>query len=171
VSPTPALPDFEGLEVVGCRIEVRNVAGGLNDAMDVNPVMLHSGDEFDVTYRCKVGPIRHDPVDKNEPSGPQWRVHIASASRAVITDKARAEKDFAAQAELLAQREQIKGQQKAGTSPPWLGYDDLTVDEVLERIDGFDSSDEDTVNTLESYEEANGGRSKILKAIVEWRTR
>lgn len=169
--PTPPLPDFEGLPVRGVRLEIRNIAGGLVDAMDVNPIMLHQGDEFDVTVRCKLRSIRHDPEDKDDPAGSQWRVQIASASRAVIVDPSIAEKDFAAQAELLAQREQIKGQQKAGTSPPWLGYDELTVEEVIDRIDGFDSSDEDTVNVLESYEEANGGRSKILKAIVEWRAR
>lgn len=170
MSPTPSLPDFEGLPVNGVRLEIRNIAGGLVDAMDVNPIVLHQGDEFDVTVRCKLRSIRHDPEDKDVPDGPQWRVQIASASRAVIVDPSIAEKDFAAQAELLAQREQIKGQQKAGTSPPWLGYDDLTVDEVLERIDGFDESDRDLVNTLESYEESNGGRSKILKAIAEWKT-
>ncbi len=159
------LPDFEGLPVKGVRLEIRNIAGGLVDAMDVNPIVLHQGDEFDVTVRCKLRSIRHDPEDKDVPDGPQWRVQIASATRAVIVDPSVAEKDFAAQAELLAQRDQIKGQQKAGLTPPWLGYEDLTADEVVTRIEELaDDEDLDTIDRAAQWEEANGGRGKVLEA-------
>lgn len=149
----------------GVRLEIRNIAGGLVDAMDVNPVVLHQGDEFDVTVRCKLRSIRHDPEDKDDPAGPQWRVQIASAQRAVIVDPSIAEKEFAAQAELLAQREQVKGQQKLATAPPFLGFDDLTTSEVCERVEQLaEDGDLDTIDRIAGYEESNGGRGQVIDA-------
>ncbi len=166
------LTEFEGLAVVGSSIELPNAAGGLREALKIEPVELHHGDEFHVTFKCKVRKVRFDPVEKDEFDGPQHRVHVADVVTAAIVEEDDNVGDaLSSMADRIAQAKEIAGQQKAGTTPPWLGYDDQTADEILERIDGFDSSDEDLVNTLESYEEANGGRSKILKAIVEWRTR
>lgn len=174
---------FEGLPVIGARIEVRNTAGGLNEAMDLDPVVLHQGDEFDITYRCKVIKIRHDPEDKNEPDGPQYRVHICDASRAVLVDKSLAQAEFERQAEQLAEREQIKGQQKldvtegesappgeqVAVEPPFLGYDDLPAGEIVTRIETSGDEDQDLVDAIEAYEEANGGRADILNAVKAWR--
>lgn len=164
---------FEGLEVIGSRIEIRNIAGGLREAMDVAAVELHQGDEFDITLRCKTRGIRHDPVEKDEPDGSQYRVHIADASRAVIVDQSLAEKEFAEQAERIAHRKEIEGQQKLTDTveelPPFLGYGDLTASEIIERIDDCNDDDGDRVDAIEAWEDSHGGRSQILLAIKAWR--
>lgn len=164
------LTDFEGLAVVRSSIELPNAAGGLREALKIEPVELHHGDEFHVTFKCKVRKVRFDPVEKDEFDGPQHRVHVADVVTAAIVDEDDNVGDaLSSMADRIAQSKELEGQQKAGTVAPWLGYDDLTVDEVLERIDECDASDEDTINQLELYEQANGGRSKIIKAIAEWR--
>lgn len=163
---------FEGLEVIGSRIEIRNIAGGLREAMDVAPIELHQGDEFDITLRCKTRGIRHDPAEKDEPDGQQYRVHIADASRAVIVDQSLAAAEFDAQAERIAQRKEIAGQQKAEfpqLSPPWLGYEDETAGEVTAKIADLGDDDADLVDAIELWEEANGSRADILHAIKTWR--
>lgn len=186
---TPApfrFPDFEGLDVIGARIELRGVGGGLNEAIDVAPVVLRQGDEFDVTYRCKVGPIRHDPIKKDEPDGEQYRVHIAYASRAVIVPMSKTQAEFDAQAEQIAARkaaeeaeknrkEELAGQMELGDAvdntptEPFLGYDELPASEVVERINTYGDNDADAVDAIEAYEEATGGRAEILMAIKQWR--
>lgn len=169
MSPAATLSDFEGLEVTQSSIEIPGAAGGLRDALKVDPVEKHKGDVIHVVLECEVQKIRHDSIDKDDLAGPQERVHILRVTNATLVDRQLVAKPLEAQAERIAHAKEQEGQQKAGTSPPWLGFDDLTVDEVLERIDGFDQDDQDTVNALELYEQANGGRSKIIKAIKEWR--
>lgn len=158
-----------------------------DDGCDVHGVVQSAGDVADLDtstddVRCKVGPIRHDPVDKKEPDGEQYRVHIAYASRAVIVPSELTASQFELQAEQLAEREQIKGQQKLDVADeeqlseddvepdePFLGYADLTAGEVVERIEACDDSDEGLVSAIEAYEEANGSRAEILNAVKNWR--
>lgn len=163
------LSDFEGLEVTQSSIEIPDAAGGLRSALKVDPVELHKGDRVYIALECEVAKVRFDPVEKEKLTGSQARVHVFRTVSAAIVGKELVGDALVAQAERIAQAKEIEGQQKAGTAAPWLGYDDLTVDEVLERIDECDSSDADTINQLELYEQANGGRSKIIKAIAEWR--
>lgn len=168
--PPVKLSQFEGLEVTQSSIEIPGAAGGLRDALKVDPVEKHKGDVVHVVLECQVLKVRHDPIDNDDITGEQARVHILKVTNATLVDRSLVADSLEAQAERIAQAKEIEGQQKAGTSPPWLGYDDLTVDEVVERIDGFDESDRDMANAAELYEQANGGRSKILKAIAAWKS-
>ena len=167
--PVAKLSEFEGLEVTQSSIEIPGAAGGFRDALKVDPIELHKGNVIYAVLECEVQKIRHDSLDKDDLTGAQERVHILRVTNATLVDRALVAEPLDAQAERIAHAKQQAGQQKAGTSPPWLGYDDLTIAEVLERIDGFDQSDQDIVNAAELYEQANGGRSKILKAIDEWK--
>lgn len=77
------LNPFEGDEVLAAGMEIRNAAGGLNEAMSIDPVELHKGDEITVVLRCVVDKIRFDPV--KDTSGLR-RVHILLANDAAIVD-------------------------------------------------------------------------------------
>lgn len=179
----PSLGEFEGLPVVGVMLELRNAAGGLNEALSVAPVVHHLGDEFDVTCRVKLVKVRHQSRDgKDEPDGPQMRVEIADVIRAVLVDQSLVQGEFDRQAKALAEAKEIAGQQSlddaagdgeqepaAPTDPPFLGYDDLTADEVIERVEALDDGDVDMVDAIERWEEANGGRAPVLAAIKKWR--
>lgn len=164
--------DFEGLDVIGARLEIRNIAGGLRDAMDVEPVELHIGDEFVFSGRAVVRGIRVEPREKDDLTGPQFRVAISDATQIVIVDESLVQSEFAKQAEKLAEREQIKGQQKAEfpeSDEPFFGYSTLPPAEVIERIDACDDDDEALVSAMETFEEAHENRPEILKAIKDWR--
>lgn len=80
------LTPFEGLDVVQAAIEIPNAAGGLRDAMKIEPREFHKGDVVHVVLECEVGKIRFDPVDKEEPAGEQARVHVFHAIRATFVD-------------------------------------------------------------------------------------
>src|SRR5436190_23993180 len=163
------LSDFAGLEVTSSSIEIPNAAGGLRDALKVDPVELHKGDVVYVVLECEVAKVRFDSTDKDQLDGPQERVHVFRATNATLVDKSLVADQLAAQADRVAAAKELEGQQKLATGEPFLGYADLTVDEVLERVDGFDGDDADLVDAIEAYEEANGGRGQILKAITAWR--
>ena len=79
------LSDFEGEQVHTAGLEIRNAAGGLNEAMKVDPAEWHKDEEIHVVMRCKVDKIRFDPVKDMD----GWkRVHILSASEATVIDGA-----------------------------------------------------------------------------------
>lgn len=77
------LTPFEDSEVLAVGIEVRNAAGGLNEAMSIDPVELHKGDEITVVLRCVVDKIRFDGI--KDTNGLR-RVHILHANDAAIVD-------------------------------------------------------------------------------------
>lgn len=165
----PNLTDFEGLSVTQSSIEIADAGGGLRKALDVDPIELHKGDVVYIALQCEVTKVRFDSLDKEDLTGEQARVHVFRTSSATIVDKALVADVLTAQADRIAAAKELEGQQKLATNEPFAGYGDLTQDEVLARIDGSDSSDADLVDAIERFEEANGARAKILKAITEWR--
>lgn len=80
------LTDFEGLPVRQVGIEVPGVAGGLRDAIKIDPQEFHQGDEGYLTLRWKVGKVRFEPIDKEDPAGDQRRVHVFNVLSAAIVD-------------------------------------------------------------------------------------
>lgn len=77
------LGKFEGVAVNAVGVEVRNAAGGLNDAMKVDPAAWHIGEEITLVLRCSVTKVRHDPL--KDADGLR-RVHILDASEATVID-------------------------------------------------------------------------------------
>lgn len=76
------LTPFEGKEVTEVGVEIRNVAGGLQDAMKFDPVEWRQGDEHYIVLRCVVKEIDHEPVVKDDYAGDQRRVHVLTATEA-----------------------------------------------------------------------------------------
>lgn len=67
------LGEFEGKTVLSVGIEIPGAAGGLRDALAIDPIVKHKDDEALVLLRCKVEKLRHDPVKDTD----GWRrVHI-----------------------------------------------------------------------------------------------
>lgn len=81
-----ALDDFENKPVTEVGIEIPGAAGGLRDAMKIDPEQFHQGDQVYVVLHCDVSKIRFEPVDKDYPTGPQRRVHVFAVENATMVD-------------------------------------------------------------------------------------
>jgi hypothetical protein len=82
----PILSDFEGLPVVEAGIEIPGAAGGLREAMRIDPQTFHKGEQTFVVLECKVGKVRFDPIDTDYLDGPQRRVHVFTVTNATMVD-------------------------------------------------------------------------------------
>lgn len=78
------LGEFEGAPVTQVGVEIRNASGGLNDALEVDPVVLHGGDTVWVVLQCDVTAINHKPVKGAE--GNWQRVHVMRATDVTLMD-------------------------------------------------------------------------------------
>lgn len=88
------LTAFEGDPVLSAGVEVRNAAGGLNEALGVEPVEYHKDDTVVVILECDVSKIRFYPVKDTD----GWRrVHILTATNAAVVDKSLVEDVLEAQ--------------------------------------------------------------------------
>jgi hypothetical protein len=76
--------EFEGCGVIKVGVEVRNAGGGLNDALDVDPVLLNIGDTAFVAMRVDVVAIDHKPVKGEEDK--LMRVHVMRCTDATIIE-------------------------------------------------------------------------------------
>lgn len=172
-TPAPkTLSDFEGCPVTESAIEIPDAAGGLRDALKIAPVEWHKGQRVYIVFALDINKVRFDPIDKDEFAGDQRRVHVLKTHQATVVGEDLVKSELDAQAERIAEAkaaaEQIEGQQSIDEAnvelgdQPWLGYDDLTGDEVVERVDTADSLD--LVERVEAYETANGGRADVLAA-------
>lgn len=77
-----ALSPFEGKPVVAVGIEMPNAAGGLQSAMKFDPMEVHQGDEGYIVLHYVAQKVRFEPIDKDQPSGPQRRVHVLNVDKA-----------------------------------------------------------------------------------------
>lgn len=80
------LTPFEGLPVTRTTVKVTNAGDGLSQAMKVDPAELHQGDRVYLVLECEVAKVTHEPVDREDPRGPQARVHTLRAGRATLVD-------------------------------------------------------------------------------------
>lgn len=86
VLPAPSLDPFEGLPVLEAGIEIPGAAGGLRDAMKIEPQTFHKGEQVFVVLECRVGKVRIDPLDMDYLDGPQRRVHVFVVTNATMVD-------------------------------------------------------------------------------------
>lgn len=86
VPVTPTLEPFEGLPVVEAGIEIPGAAGGLREAMKIDPSTFHKGEQVFVVLECRVGKVRIDPIDMDYLDGPQRRVHVFVVTNATMVD-------------------------------------------------------------------------------------
>lgn len=82
IDPT-ILDDFEGASVISSGVEIPNAAGGLRDAMKIEPRQFHHGEKVYLVLECDVAKVRFDPI---KDSSDLARVHVFTAQHAVIVD-------------------------------------------------------------------------------------
>lgn len=80
-----ALSPFEDHEVVEAAIEIPNAAGGLQDAMEIDPQEFHHGERRTIVLDVVVKKVRFDPI---KDTGNLRRVHVFSAESATFIDRA-----------------------------------------------------------------------------------
>lgn len=107
---TDQLTPFEGQDVRRASIEIPNAAGGLRDAMKIDPQEFHQGEEIYIVLKCVVQKVRFEPIDKADPSGDQNRVHVFNAEEATFVDADLVAEHVAAQTERIARaKERAEG--------------------------------------------------------------
>jgi hypothetical protein len=77
------LGEHEGDKVLSVGIEIPGAAGGLREALKIDPVVKHRGDEVLVLIRAKVGKLRYDPV--KDTNGVR-RVHVLDVDSAALVE-------------------------------------------------------------------------------------
>lgn len=80
-----ALSPFEGKPVLSVGLEIRNAAGGLNEALQIDPAEWHHGERVTVVLDCDVSKLRFDPVKDTDGLR---RVHVLTADEATVVDRA-----------------------------------------------------------------------------------
>lgn len=80
----PTLPDFEGMPVRQAGAEVPGLAGGLRDAMKIDPEAYHQGTKVFIITEAVAQKTRFDPIDSEDPGGDQRRVHVFKAAASMI---------------------------------------------------------------------------------------
>lgn len=83
-----ALGEFEGRRLIGTGIEIPGAAGGLREALAIDPQIMQGDEVVTVLLECKVGKIRHDPVYDDINDVHLWRrVHVLNTTAAMIVPR------------------------------------------------------------------------------------
>lgn len=130
------LKEFEGKPVTEVGIEIRGVAGGLQEAVKFTPVEWEQGEEHYIVLRCSVKDINHEPVDKEVYDGDQRRVHVLTSLEATPI-AAKIVEDAVA-----ARREEIKKLADEAEGTPALDLSGEGDGDDLPLVDEEDQSDE-----------------------------
>lgn len=80
--------DFEGHAVVGAGVEVRGVAGGLQEPMSFSPQTFEHGQTGCLVLWFTAKGVRFDPADKEELGGDVVRVSILKVDEATFLEPA-----------------------------------------------------------------------------------
>lgn len=81
-----ALTPFEGEPTLQAGIEIPGAAGGLREAMKIEPQEFHPDETLYVVLECQVEKVRHEPIKSDEVRLGWRRVHILKAERATFVD-------------------------------------------------------------------------------------
>lgn len=126
----PSLQPFEGRQVIGAAIEIPNAAGGLRDAMAIDPVELHHGEEGFLLFHYRTKKVRFDPIPKTDAL---TRVMVLDVDEGVFVDA-----EFAAD-HLAEQRQKITAAKEAAEAEARRQKGEYTIEEEAleaEHIDG-----------------------------------
>lgn len=83
----PSLGKFEGRDIVATGLIIRKTGDGLNEAMQVEPRMLKTGEHVYVVLECDVVDVHHPVEDRKDPeTGGVVRVHVLDAGTATFID-------------------------------------------------------------------------------------
>lgn len=84
----PPLGKFEGRPVLASRIEINNAGSGLSDALDLDPVAYHHGDQLFVLLEVQLRKVRMDELKDADGLA---RVHVTYAENGIVVDQATAD--------------------------------------------------------------------------------
>lgn len=83
-----ALGEFEGRRVIGVGVEMPGAAGGLRDALTVDPIVKHGGDIVYLAMKTKVKKVRFEPVFDEASDEMMWRrVHVLDVLEGIIIEE------------------------------------------------------------------------------------
>lgn len=104
------LSDFEGLAVRQAGVELPKAAGGLQEAMKIEPREIHQGDEGTIALSYTCQKVRFEPIDKDAPDGDQRRVHVLQVTGAAFVDSEIVTKEITDQSDRIQRaKEEAKG--------------------------------------------------------------
>lgn len=86
LADTSKLDDFEGRAVRQVGIEIPGVAGGLREAVKIDPQQFSQGEEGYIALHWTCAKVRFEPIDRDDPGGDQRRVHVFAVDEAAIID-------------------------------------------------------------------------------------
>lgn len=156
------LSEFEGKRVTEVGIEIRNVAGGLQDAVKFTPVEWPQVTEHFIVLRCLVKNIDHEPIDKENYAGDQRRVHVLTAAEAFPIDAKIVEKA------VEAKREEIKKLKDEAEGTPSLDLDAEGGDLPIGADDGFEGDENERSKRLEYEARVNEGEDPETARRAVW---
>lgn len=81
------LAPFDNLPVLQTSLSLTNAGDGLSQAMKTAPEEFHHGQRIFIVYEAEVVKVRHDLIDKDDPTLGLARVHIAKAEVATLVDE------------------------------------------------------------------------------------
>ena len=111
-TPTRNLGKFEGRRVSATRMTVKGTGDGLSEALEMDPLVLHHGDEVYLIVKGVVADVHFPPVKGTEDVA---RTHVIRAVEATIVEEALAEPA------LVEQRRKIREALEAETGQEPLG--------------------------------------------------
>lgn len=118
LADTSKLDPFEGVDVLAAGIEIPGAAGGLRDAMKIDPQQFHAGERLYVVLECDVAKIRFDPIQSGDEMVGWRRTHVLSAQAATFVDA-----DLVAEA-IASQKRKIELANEAANGIGRLPYDE-----------------------------------------------
>lgn len=113
------LTPFEGKPVTAVGLEIPGAAGGLRDALEVEPIELHHGGDCVLVLDLSVVKVRFDPANKKDPEQGLRRVHVTSVEGATFIDREVVQAALdAMKSKIEARKEQEAGVRRlTGTAP------------------------------------------------------
>ena len=109
------LSPFCGQSVRQVGIEMPGAAGGLRDPMKIDPQEFDLGDEGHLLLHWRVGKVRFEPIDKDDPAGDLRRVHVFDVDEAAIVDGEEYVRVLAEQrARVALAKEKERGERRLG---------------------------------------------------------
>lgn len=86
-APLDALPAFEGVPVIYSSVAIAKAGDGLSDALKVDPIALHHGEEVWFVLRGHVAQVNHVPIKSDDSSRLVRKHRIDAEAIAIITSE------------------------------------------------------------------------------------
>lgn len=111
-----SLTKFKGREVSRAAVEIPGAAGGLRDAMRIDPQEFEQGERVFIVLEAICQKVRYEPIDGEHPEGTQQLVHILKATNATFVDEDLVREQLDRQkARVALAKDEASGQQRLGS--------------------------------------------------------